>query len=102
MPYSSAYNNASSNVGAAILTSFFENAPRIPADGPQPETLVVFRCHFEGPAFLHAQDRGEAIESKEDSASDTNGEIYSTYATPVSPTPSSFSFDIEVTVTPDH
>jgi Chromo (CHRromatin Organisation MOdifier) domain len=30
MPYSSPYNNASSDLGAAILTTFFEETPRVP------------------------------------------------------------------------
>jgi Chromo (CHRromatin Organisation MOdifier) domain len=46
MPYSSPYNNASSDLGATIIASFFEDAPRVLAPMLRPETPVVFRCRL--------------------------------------------------------
>jgi hypothetical protein len=41
MPYSSPYNHATSKLGAAIIASFFKNAPRVLAVGPRLETPVI-------------------------------------------------------------
>jgi Chromo (CHRromatin Organisation MOdifier) domain len=46
MPYSSPYNNASSDLGAAIITSFFEDMPRVPAPAPRPKTPIIFQCRL--------------------------------------------------------
>jgi Chromo (CHRromatin Organisation MOdifier) domain len=77
MPYSSPYNNASSNLGTTIIASFFEDAPRVPCNVPQLETPIICRHCFEGPQFSNPWDRGEASKSEEDSSSDAAGEIYS-------------------------
>jgi Chromo (CHRromatin Organisation MOdifier) domain len=103
MPYSSPYNNASSNLGTTIIASFFEDAPRILNSVPQPQTPIICRRHFEGPQFSCSQDRGRTSESEVGSSSDPAGEIYFSYGSPVSLVQSTFSFDVKVTTTtPDH
>jgi hypothetical protein len=96
MPYSSPYNHASSDLRAAIIASFFEDAPQVLAATLRPETPIVFRCGLQRPEICHSGDRGEITQSEEDRSSDTAGEIYSTYGTPEGLPWSTFSFYLEV------
>jgi hypothetical protein len=98
MPYSSLYNHATSELGAAIIASFFEDAPRVPAAAPHPETLIICQGRFEGPQFSNPQDQSRGSESEESDATAAEGEVHSSYGTPCSPTPSTFSFDIKLYV----
>jgi Chromo (CHRromatin Organisation MOdifier) domain len=42
MPYSSPYNNASSDLRATIIATFFEDAPWVLAAALRPKTPVIF------------------------------------------------------------
>jgi Chromo (CHRromatin Organisation MOdifier) domain len=103
MPYSSPYNNASSDLGTAILATFFEDVPRIPTTSARPETPVVFRCVGSRPSLHNPWDRGETALPKEDSGSANEGEVHSTYGTPEGSPRLTFSFYLELAeFPPDH
>jgi hypothetical protein len=103
MPYSSPYNNASSNLRAAIIVTFFEDTPRVPAPTPRPETPIIFQCHLARPQICTTRDQSEATQPKEDSSARAMGEIYSAYATPEGSPRLTFSFYLELTDFPsDH
>jgi hypothetical protein len=103
MPYSSPYNNASSDLRAAIIATFFEDAPQVPASVLQPETPIVFQCSLLRPEDRRSHNRSEAAQPKEDRSSASKGEVHSTYDTPEGLPHSTFSFYLDITDFPaDH
>jgi hypothetical protein len=95
MPYVHS-TNAMSTVHSATLQTFFPQRPVTPVVccGDQPHLITVEM--LLGPSFQHPQDQGEASESKEEEWASSNGEVHSTYATPLSSAPSTFSFNIDL------
>jgi hypothetical protein len=96
MPYSSSHNNASSDLRAAIIATFFEDAPCVPAATTRPETPIVLRCVVPRSGFCSSQDQGETALPEEDSSSAAEGEVHSTYGTPEGSPQSTFSFYLEL------